>query len=95
MWVIGVFIDCTITTAENYHFHEDSSIFGGYTSHDNRELNTRDVRLALLWPLRLLFYMVITGIWILNDLAAGLFLVFAFKYKNTFLYNWIDTKTDL
>jgi hypothetical protein len=95
MWAIGVFVDCMTTTADNFRYHEDNSIFGGFTTHDNRDLVTRDVRLALIWPLRLLFYVVVTGIWIFNDILAGCFLVFAFKYKRTRLYNWIDTKTNL
>lgn len=94
IYFIGILIEVSISTITNVKFHEGGFLNMGYTTHDNKETTPKDVRSALLWPIKFILFIIKTPIFFLNeDIIPILLLIFGFKYKNTKIYKFIEKYT--
>lgn len=90
IYLIGVVLDVSTRTCENFKFHEGGFLNMGYDTHDNRDVTPHDIRIGLLWPIHLLIYMISGILWIINDFIKMILLTFNIRYSNTKLYKMID-----
>lgn len=80
-YIIGIGVYLIEVTAE-------CSVADDFTDvHINsREATTKDVWLALIWPILLLKLLLIGIVLIINELMVLVLLLVGFKYKNTYMY---------
>ena len=94
IYIIGIFVSCHSDTIENAKFHDGGFLNMGYTTCDHRNLTTRDVRLSLIWPLRVLICLVCVIALMAHGVLKWFFLIFNFRYGETKIYEAIDRWLD-
>jgi hypothetical protein len=93
IYAIGVFIVVDSETEENIKFHKGGFLGLGDFSSTHREIQPKDVRLGLIWPLFLLIFFVKGIVWTLNSSVNFIGLIFGLHYGRTALYKMIDNWT--
>lgn len=91
IYVVGVFVVVDCETEENIKFHSGGFLGLGSLSSTHREMQPKDVRLGLIWPLLLLIFFVKGIIGILNLSVNLVGLVFGLHYSRTGLYKVINS----
>lgn len=89
-YVIGLVVECSICTTVNVKFHDGGFLGAGYSTHDNRSLEPKDIWWAVIWPLRLTLYFLAGCLGMVHILLAYTLLLFYIKYKDTVMYDKID-----
>lgn len=89
-YLIGILADIYCETMENVKLHDGGFLNMGYSTCDHRDATTRDVRMSLIWPLRLVWFFVKGFIMIGNDIFAGFLLVFNYRFKETKTFKKIE-----
>lgn len=59
---------------------------------NKREINSKDMRLALIWPITLIISIMKESLWFLNEMFYYFLLIFNYNYKKTNIYVKISTK---
>ena len=59
-----------------------------------REAQPKDVWKALIWPLSLLWFILVGLVYLTNQALVIVFLFFGFHYNRTCLYKFIDNISD-
>ncbi len=90
IYVIGIMIDYNTSRYHNYEYHEGGFLNMGYSTHDIRDGTPKDVWWALIWPIKVVWYVVLSLLSISHDIITFLFLMFGFKYKETKLHKKIE-----
>ena len=90
VYLLGIAVDIHCETMQNVKFHDGGFLNMGYTTCNHRDASPKDVRRALIWPLRLVFWFSIATFWLVHDLLKGILLIFNFRYGETKLYKKID-----
>ena len=75
-YVAVVFVDVHTETMYDIKFHDGGFLNMGYTTHSNRDATPRDVRRALIWPIRGIWWFTKATIWIMADVTHGFLLIF-------------------
>ena len=86
LYLIGVYVYCDIETT--MYIKDDDG--GGY-----RDLTPKDVRMALIWPLFVLLFIVKVPIAVVNEMVLPfILLVFGYYYRDTRMYKYLDKLTE-
>ena len=79
-YIVGVIISCYNDTTEVKIPDVERTTIG------HRNLTPRDIRIGVIWPLRLLMYLMCITVLGLHEALKIFFLVFSFKYGDTNMY---------
>jgi len=93
VYVIGILVDLDCTTLEVDRIVDNGGFFGPDVICNNRSITAHDVRISFMWPLRLLFWFVLTFIYLLNDVIGVIVLATGYDYRTTRVYKWIEKVT--
>jgi hypothetical protein len=84
VYLIGIYASVDCDTMENVEHHDGGFLNMGYTTSSNRDATPKDIRLALIWPLRGLWWFIRTTLWLVNeDVIHYIGLIFGFNYRDT------------
>jgi hypothetical protein len=56
----------------------------------HKGVTPKDMRMSLLWPILLIFWLIKASIWILNDLLTFVLLIFNYNYKKSKIYKFVN-----
>lgn len=90
IYFVGICAYVSGETIKDTKFHEGGFLNMGYTTCSHRDATPKDIRMSLLWPILLTFWLVKASIWILNDLLAFVLLIFNYNYKESKIHKFID-----
>lgn len=91
IYIVGIAVYIDMRTTENVKVHDNGFLGLPYTTSSNRDTNSKDARVALLWPALALLFIIKAFIWILNDCVSYVSLIFGLRYKDTRLYRYIES----
>ena len=91
VYIVFIFISINVDRVTDVEFHEGGFLNMGYTTNSTREPTTKDVWLAIIWPLRFIIFLTKGILWIINDDVISIIcLLVGYKYKNTSLYSYLE-----
>ena len=92
IYIVGIFIYIAERTYEKTEFHRDGFLGAPCSTNSYRKPTGKDVRVALIWPILLIPWIVKCCIWILNEVLAFVLLIFNYNYKRSNIYKFINDK---
>ena len=90
VYIIGVFIECNTCTIKDVEVHDGGFLNMGYSTNSNRELTTKDIRKATLWPIFVIHFFARTTLGIIHTIFANILLFFGCQYKQSNRYKQLD-----
>ena len=91
VYIIMIFVTVNNDTVTDVEYHIGGFLNMGYFSNSNREPTTKDVWLAIIWPIRAILFFIKGILWIINDdIIPVVLLLVGYRYKNTSLYSYLE-----
>lgn len=92
VYITGICCYVSCKTVERTKLHDNGFLGLGYTTCSHKEVTPKIMRMSLLWPILSMFWFTKAIIWILNDLLSFVLLIFGYRYRESRLFKFIDTK---